>query len=138
MARGELQNLVGSVDHVSAAEGVVHVKPDHKELTDLLPIDALLLEKYFTVGKHVKVVKGKHEGSTGMVVEVQDTIAVVFADVTQVEMRVFMRDLIDCTEVTHGLTKFGDIYNLLDLVQLVDTESGVIVGVVVHMRKRVL
>ena len=102
MARGELQNLVGSVDHVSAAEGVVHVKPDHKELTDLLPIDALLLEKYFTVGKHVKVVKGKHEGSTGMVVEVQDTIAVVFADVTQVEMRVFMRDLIDCTEVTHG------------------------------------
>ena len=129
MARGELQNLVGSVDHVSAAEGVVHVKPDHKELTDLLPIDALLLEKYFTVGKHVKVVKGKHEGSTGMVVEVQDTIAVVFADVTQVEMRVFMRDLIDCTEVTHGLTKFGDIYNLLDLVQLVDTESGVIVGV---------
>mmetsp|Transcript_15334 Transcript_15334/g.31806 ORF Transcript_15334/g.31806 Transcript_15334/m.31806 type:complete len:639 (+) Transcript_15334:1-1917(+) len=128
VARGELQNLVGTVDRISAHEGIVHIKPDHKDLTDLLPIDAMLLEKYFTVGKHVKVVSGKYEGSTGMVVAVNDTVAVVFSDMSQQEMKVFMRDLVDCVETSHGLTKYGE-YTLLDLVQLSTTESGVIVGV---------
>merc|ERR1719324_627040 len=44
-------------------------------------------------------------------------------------MKVFLRDLMDCTEVTHGMTKFGDMYNLLDLVQLDDMSTGVIVSV---------
>ena len=51
VARGELQNLVGTVTMINAQEGLIHVQPAHQELTDVLPIDAMLLEKYFTVGK---------------------------------------------------------------------------------------
>ena len=51
VARGELQNLVGTVTMINAQEGLLHVQPAHQELTDVLPIDAMLLEKYFTVGK---------------------------------------------------------------------------------------
>ena len=63
-----------------------------------------------------------------MVVEVTGSIAVLFTDNAKEQVKVFMRDLMDCTEVTTGLTKFGE-YNLTDLVQLMDTESGVIVAV---------
>jgi transcription elongation factor SPT5 len=129
VVKGDLKNLVGTITKIDEAKGLVEIKPEHEELTDLLDIDALQVEKYFSVGNHVKVVRGKYEGSTGMVVNVKDNIASVFSDVTQEEMKVFLRDLMDCTEVTHGMTKFGDMYNLLDLVQLDDMSTGVIVSV---------
>ena len=131
VVKGDLKNLVGTVKRILEKERIVVIKPDHEELTDLLEIDALQLEKYFTVGKHVKVVRGQHEGSTGMVVNVDDStgIASVFSDVTQEHIKVFTRDLEDCAAIANGLTRFGENYQLLDMVQLGDMSVGVIVGV---------
>ena len=58
------------------------------------------------------MVRGRHEGSTGMVVKVFDSegLAEVFSDTTQENMKVFIRDLEESTGVTHGLTKFGEQY----------------------------
>ena len=39
--------------------------------------------KFFKTGDHVKVVTGKHEGVTGMVVKVEAHILVVLSDTTK-------------------------------------------------------
>ena len=41
------------------------------------------LRKYFATGDHVKVVVGKHDGETGMVVKVEGNVAVIFSDTMQ-------------------------------------------------------
>ena len=129
VTKGDLRNLIGTVQEVKTS-GIISINPKHAELSgQTLEVEADKLEKYFTVGSHVKVIRGKFEGSTGMVTDVKGTIASVFSDTTQEDLKVFLSDLVDCAGISHGLTKFGDKYNLLDLVVLDDNANGVIVGV---------
>ncbi len=51
-------------------------------------------------GDHVKVAGGESAGETGMVVRVEDAVAVVFLDSTKTEIRVFKRDLSESAEIT--------------------------------------
>ena len=44
------------------------------------------LRKYFQVGDHVKVIAGRHEGETGLIVRVETNLAVIFADLTMHEV----------------------------------------------------
>ena len=44
------------------------------------------LRKYFKVGDHVKVVAGRYEGDTGMVVKMESSLAIVFSDLTMSEV----------------------------------------------------
>ena len=50
-------------------------------------------------GDHVKVTSGESAGETGMVVRVEEAVAVVFLDSTKTEIRVFKRDLSESTEI---------------------------------------
>ena len=44
------------------------------------------LRKYFQVGDHVKVIAGRHEGETGLIVRVETNLVIIFADLTMHEV----------------------------------------------------
>ena len=44
------------------------------------------LRKFFQVGDHVKVIAGRHEGETGLVVRIENNLAIVFVDLTMHEV----------------------------------------------------
>lgn len=103
--------------------------------------------KYFEPGNHVKVVSGTQEGSTGMVVKVEQHVLIILSDTTKehvsdllyfwfvsffilefhfycvlmlaycLQIRVFADDVVESSEVTTGVTRIGD-YELHDLVLL--------------------
>lgn len=45
------------------------------------------LQKHFKMGDHVKVIGGRYEGDTGLIVRVEVNTVVVFADLTMHEVR---------------------------------------------------
>ena len=47
------------------------------------------LRKHFSVGDHVKVIAGRHESETGLIVRVENNLAIVFSDLTMHEVRVY-------------------------------------------------
>lgn len=44
------------------------------------------LQKHFKMGDHVKVISGRYEGDTGLIVRVEDNMVVLFADLTMHEV----------------------------------------------------
>ncbi len=38
------------------------------------------LRKYFVVGDHVRVIAGRHEGETGLIVRIEPNLAVLLSD----------------------------------------------------------
>ena len=40
------------------------------------------LRKFFKMGDHVKVIAGRYEGDTGLIVRIENNIAVIFSDLT--------------------------------------------------------
>ena len=54
-----------------------------------LPFELSQLRKFFQVGDHVRVVAGRHEGETGIVVKIENNLAILFADLT-------MHEVCDC------------------------------------------
>ena len=44
------------------------------------------LHKHFKMGDHVKVIGGRYEGDTGLIVRVEDNMVVLFADLTMHEV----------------------------------------------------
>ncbi|KAK9811747.1 hypothetical protein WJX72_009461 [[Myrmecia] bisecta] len=128
VVEGDLKSLMGKVHHL-AEDGKVEVMPQMEGLTEVLTFDAAQLQKFFQSGDHVKVIHGKHEGVTGMVVRVEDGTCYVFADNTREEIRVFSRDLTESAEIgMTGLDTFGQ-YELHDLVVLDQQTAGIIVAV---------
>ena len=58
------------------------------------------------MGDHVKVIAGRYEGDTGLIVRIENNIAVIFSDLTLHEVCVFMRMLhfvcgCTCVSVCH-------------------------------------
>ncbi len=53
---------------------------------DPLEFQARELRKYFVVGDHVKVVAGRHEAETGLVVRIEPNLAVLLSDLTYNEV----------------------------------------------------
>ena len=51
-------------------------------LQDPLEFPAHELMKFFKEGDHVKVIKGKYEGDTGLIVRVEEDYIVLFSDLT--------------------------------------------------------
>lgn len=75
------------------------------------------LRKYFRNGDHVKVLSGRYEGDTGLIVRVQPNRVVLISDLTMHEMEILPKDLQLCTDMASGvdsLGKFewGDLVNL--------------------------
>lgn len=44
------------------------------------------LRKYFRMGDHVKVIAGRYEGDTGLIVRVEENFVILFSDLTMHEV----------------------------------------------------
>lgn len=79
-------NLMGSVTRVDGNK--ITIFPKHEDLKDELEFLAHELKKYFNQGDHVKVIAGRYEGDTGLIVRVEENMIVLFSDLTMHELKV--------------------------------------------------
>ena len=84
---------------------------------DPLEFPASELKKYFRMGDHVKVIAGRYEGDTGLIVRVEDNMAVLFSDLTMHELKVLPQDLQLCSDMATGVDSMGQ-FQYGDMVQL--------------------
>lgn len=125
---GELVNLQGKVIGVEGNK--VTMMPKHPELKDALEFTAPELRKYFVQGDHVKVLAGRYEGDTGLIVRIQENLIVLFSDVTMHELKVLPRDLQLCSDIATGVDSLGQ-YSFGEMVQL----NAQTVGVIIQIQK---
>ncbi|XP_013782146.1 transcription elongation factor SPT5-like [Limulus polyphemus] len=128
VAEGELIHLQGKI--VSVDGNKITMLPRHEDLKDPLEFQAHELRKYFKMGDHVKVIAGRYEGDTGLIVRVEENLVVLFSDLTMHELKVLPRDLQLCTDMATGVDSLGQ-FQWGDLVQL-DAQT---VGVIVRLEK---
>ncbi|KAK2511764.1 Supt5h, partial [Columba livia] len=65
----------------------ITIMPKHEDLKDMLEFPAQELRKYFKMGDHVKVIAGRYEGDTGLIVRVEENFVILFSDLTMHEGR---------------------------------------------------
>jgi len=75
------------------------------------------LRKHFRIGEHVKVIGGRNEGETGLIVRVEDNLAIIISDLTMEEIQVFQRYLQLCQATATGVDSLGH-FEWGDLVQI--------------------
>ena len=75
------------------------------------------LKKFFKMGDHVRVLGGRYESDTGLIVRVEDNLIVLFSDITMHELKVLPSDLQLCPDMATGVDSMGQ-YQFGDLVQL--------------------
>ncbi|XP_046859961.1 transcription elongation factor SPT5-like [Xenia sp. Carnegie-2017] len=126
VVEGELINLQGKI--VSIEGSKVVMLPFHEDLKEPLNFPASELRKFFKVGDHVKVIHGKYEGDTGLVLRVLGKTAILFSDLTMHELEVLLKDLQLCSERSSGVDSMGQ-HQWGDLVQLDPQTVGVIVRI---------
>jgi len=124
VADGELINLLGKI--LSVDGNTITIQPKHEDLKDPLEFTAAELQKYFKVGDHAKVIAGKYEGDTGLIVRVEENVIVLFSDLTFHEMKVKPDDLQLCTDKSTGVDAMGQ-HSWGDMVSLDPQTVGVIV-----------
>merc|ERR1719391_1897841 len=126
---GELQNLQGRVIAVDGSK--ITIQPKHEDLKDdPLDFQAHELKKYFKQGDHVRVIGGRYEGDTGLIVRVEENMIVLFSDLTMHELKTLPKDLQLCTDMATGVDSLGQ-YQFGDMVQI-DAQT---VGVIVQIQK---
>ncbi|XP_062504136.1 transcription elongation factor SPT5-like [Corticium candelabrum] len=141
VGEGELINLQGTVMKMEG--NIVTIIPNHEDLKDPLEFPAHELKKHFKLGDHVKVIMGQNEGDTGLIVRIENNLAVLVSDLTLHELKVRPRDLQLCSERSSGVDSSGH-FQFGDLVQLDQQTVGVIVRiehesfVVLNMHGKVL
>lgn len=128
VSEGELINLQGKI--LSIDGSMITVMPKHEDLKDPLVFQASELRKYFRMGDHVKVLAGRYEGDTGLIVRVENNRVVVISDLTMHEMEILPKDLQLCTDMASGVDSLGK-FEWGDLVNL-DSET---VGVIVRLER---
>ncbi|KAK7247238.1 hypothetical protein RIF29_42117 [Crotalaria pallida] len=104
--KGDLKNLKGLVEKVD--EDYVHIRPEIKGLPKTLVLNENELCKCFDSGNHVKVVSGAHEGTSGMVVKVEQHVLILISDTTKEHVRVFADNVVECSEVSTGVARNDD------------------------------
>lgn len=119
----------------------------------MLEFPAQELRKYFKMGDHVKVIAGRFEGDTGLIVRVEENFVILFSDLTMhevagrglgagwmytepcgpcfihshlLQLKVLPRDLQLCSETASGVDVGGQ-HEWGELVQLDPQTVGVIV-----------
>jgi len=128
VCEGELVNLQGKVIAIDGNK--VTMMPQHQDLKDPIEFQAHELKKYFQVGDHVKVIAGRYEGDTGLVVRVEENLIILFSDLTMHEIKVLSKDLQLSPDMATGVDSMGQ-YQWGDLVQI-DSQT---VGVIVRLEK---
>lgn len=125
---GDLENLQAKIVAIDGA--MITVMPKHEDLKDPLIFKASELRKYFKTGDHAKVLAGRYEGETGLIVRVEPSRVVLVSDLTMHELEVLPRDLQLCSDMATGVDSLGQ-FQIGDLVQL-DAQT---VGVIVRMER---
>ncbi|KAL3080017.1 hypothetical protein niasHT_034575 [Heterodera trifolii] len=125
---GELVNLRGKIQSIDGQKVVI--LPEHEDLNEPLTLNASELRKYFKPGDHVRVIAGRYEGDTGLIVRVEDNVVIMLSDLTMGEMKILPKDVQLCAEVATGVERMGQ-YQYQDLVML-DKET---VGVIVRLER---
>uniref|UniRef100_A0A0B7ANQ2 Transcription elongation factor SPT5 n=1 Tax=Arion vulgaris TaxID=1028688 RepID=A0A0B7ANQ2_9EUPU len=128
VAEGELQHLQGKVIRVDGNK--ITIMPKHEDLKDPLEFPYTELRKHFKMGDHVKVIAGRYEGDTGLIVRVEDNLIVLFSDLTMHELKVLPKDIQICADMATGVDTLGQ-YQFGDLVML-DPQT---VGAIVRLEK---
>ena len=125
----------------------ITIMPKHDDLKDPLEFQSNELKKYFRQvsyrmfalcrklhehlqGDHVRVIGGRYEGDTGLIVRVEENLIVLFSDLTMHELKTMPKDLQLCTDMATGVDSLGQ-YQFGDLVQI-DAQT---VGVIVQIQK---
>jgi len=121
---GELIHLQGKI--LSIDGNTVTIMPKHEDLKDALEFPAHELRKHFKVGDHVKVIAGRYEGDTGLIIRVEENAVVLFSDLTMHELKAKQDDLQLCSDVSSGVDSLGQ-HQWGDLVQLDPQTVGAIV-----------
>ncbi|MGH0126121.1 UNVERIFIED_CONTAM: hypothetical protein FKN15_025478 [Acipenser sinensis] len=85
VCEGELIHLQGKI--LSVDGNKITIMPKHEDLKDPLEFPAQELRKYFKMGDHVKVIAGRYEGDTGLIVRVEENFVILFSDLTMHEQR---------------------------------------------------
>jgi len=127
---GDLKNLQGEILEVNAEEEMAVIKPHSDVGVTALNIPFSQIVKHFNIGDHIKVIAGRYDGETGMIVKVDNEMqqAIVFSDLNKKELKIFLVDVQKSNEVATGLDSLGN-YQLHDLVSLGPQAVGVIVRV---------
>ncbi|UYV79470.1 SUPT5H [Cordylochernes scorpioides] len=125
VCEGELLHLQGRVISVEGSK--ITMIPSHDDLKDPLEFSAVELRKFFKQGDHVKVIAGRYEGDTGLIVRADENLVVLFSDLAKHEVKVLPRDLQLCSDKATGVDSLGQ-FQWGDLVQLDHQTVGVIVG----------
>lgn len=121
---GELINLQGKILKVEGNK--ITMLPKHEDLKDPLEFPAHELRKYFRMGDHAKVISGRYQGDTGLVVCVEENLIVLFSDLTMHELKVLPNDIQLCSDMATGVDSMGQ-FQYGDMVQLDPLTVGVIV-----------
>ncbi|GAB6022325.1 transcription elongation factor spt5 [Chamberlinius hualienensis] len=124
VCQGELIHLQGKIMTIDGNK--ITIMPKHEDLKESLDFQAHELKKYFKMGDHVKVIGGRYEGDTGLIVRVEENMVVLFSDLTMHELKVLPKDLQMCTDMATGVDSLGQ-FQWGDLVQLDPQTVGVIV-----------
>ncbi|XP_014681911.1 PREDICTED: transcription elongation factor SPT5-like isoform X2 [Priapulus caudatus] len=128
VAEGELVHLQGKI--ISVDGNKITIIPKHEDLKDPLEFPAHELKKFFKMGDHVKVISGRFENDTGLIVRVEENLIVLFSDLTMHELKVRPSDLQLCEDMATGVDSLGQ-FQWGDLVQL-DPQT---VGCIVRLEK---
>ena len=75
------------------------------------------LRKHFKIGEHVKVIGGRNQNETGLIVRVEENTAIILSDLTMEEITVFQRFLQLCQATATGVDSMGH-FEWGDLVQM--------------------
>lgn len=121
---GELAQLTGKI--LSIDGNKITMLPNHEDLNTPLEFPSHELKKYFKLGDHVKVIAGRYEGDTGLIVRVEDNQIVLFSDLTMHELKVLPKDAQLCQDMATGVDSMGQ-YQWGDLVQIDQQTVGAIV-----------
>ncbi|XP_014243912.1 transcription elongation factor SPT5 isoform X2 [Cimex lectularius] len=124
VCQGELKDLEGRV--ISVDGDTVTMKPKHEALSVPIGFKSHELQKFFKLGDHVKVLRGRYEGDTGLIVRVEENRIVLFSDLSMHELEVLPRDLQLCSDMATGVDSLGQ-FQWGDLVQIDAQKVGVIV-----------
>lgn len=84
-----------------------------------MPLEFMVneLRKFFKQGDHVRVVGGRYENDTGLIVRVKQNRIILFSDITMQELEVLPQDLQMCSSMASGVDSLGQ-FQWGDLVQL--------------------
>ncbi len=107
--------------------------PTPQDFKDL-PLLPTQLRKRFIVSDHVKVISGRHEGETGLVVHVGDNVVKVVTDTTFKDILVRPHDLQIAEQSSVGLDSLGQ-FELFDFVQIDAANVGVVTRIDKDMLK---